>query len=242
MNQAAQPLHTERADRLQAKPERRPASQFAKRTFDILFAAAALAALSPLFALGAALAKLQSPGSVFFLGERIGRGGKRFRLVKFRTMVSGSENGAAITAAGDRRVTRIGSFLRRAKIDELPNLLNVLTGSMSLVGPRPETPNYVALYSEQDRRALAARPGITGPAQLLLRDEEELLARQPDPETYYIERLIPLKLRMDIAYLETRTLRKDIVYIARTFGVLLSRIVPKRRPKRQTPMTEESQQ
>lgn len=232
MNQAAQQIHSKRLKA--AKPvSRRLGYAFAKRAFDIVFALFVLAALSPVFLIAAALAKFQSPGGAFFLGERIGRHGKPFRLVKFRTMVNGAQNGAAITTADDSRVTRIGRFLRKTKIDELPNLLNVLTGAMSVVGPRPETPNYAALYSEQDRRVLNARPGVTGPAQLHLRDEEELLARQPDPERYYIQRLIPLKLRMDIAYLETRTMRKDLFYILRTAAVVFTRF--KRKPKEPQP-------
>jgi lipopolysaccharide/colanic/teichoic acid biosynthesis glycosyltransferase len=188
-----------------------------KRVLDVVVAAGGLVVLSPLFGVCAVLAKCQSPGPAFFLGPRVGRGGRIFRMVKFRTMVMDAPClGSSVTAGDDPRVTRIGRLLRATKLDELPNLLNVLQGTMSLVGPRPELPRYVALYDERQRRVLAVRPGITGPTQLAYRDEEELLRGQKDVEEYYITHVMPRKLEMDLAYIGARTLGRDVVHLLRT--------------------------
>jgi lipopolysaccharide/colanic/teichoic acid biosynthesis glycosyltransferase len=197
---------------------------FAKRALDIAVAAVGLTILSPVFVSCAALAKAQSPGSSFFLGYRVGRGGKPFRLIKFRTMVADAPRlGAAITTADDPRVTPIGRFLRRSKLDEMPNLLNVLFGSMSLVGPRPESADHVALYSDDDLRLLSIRPGITGPTQILFADEESLLAAQDDPDAYYETVLLPQKVASDLAYVDTHTFSGDIACIVKTLLLVLSR-------------------
>lgn len=184
---------------------------------DVLLASLGLLMLSPVFLLCAILAKIQSPGTVLFWGPRVGRGGKRFLMAKFRTMVADAPaKGPGITAQDDPRMTPIGRFLRRTKLDELPQLLNVLNGTMSLVGPRPELPRYVARYNERQRRVLSVRPGITGPTQLAYRHEEELLKGQADVESYYIHVLMPAKIEMDLAYIETRSFWSDMGYLLKT--------------------------
>ncbi len=192
----------------------------AKRLFDIVVATCALLLLAPLL-LGVALAiRLDSPGPVFFRQERVGRHGVPFRIHKFRTMREGAA-GLPLTVGADPRITRVGAFLRRSRLDELPQLLDVLQGTMSLVGPRPEVPRYVALYPADLRdRALAVRPGITDPASLDHMDEGELLARAADPEREYVEVILPRKVRQAADYAERATLASDVVVIARTFARL----------------------
>jgi len=192
----------------------------ARRALDVAASLAGLILLSPLFLLIAARIKLDSPGPVFYRAQRVGRGGVLFRLYKFRSMVAGADKrGPGITAAGDDRVTRVGRFLRRTKLDELPQLINVLTGDMSLVGPRPEDPRYVALYTPQQLKVLAVRPGITSAASLTYRHEEQLLAG-PDWEKVYREQVLPAKLAVDLAYLEHRSLRQDVFLILRTIQAM----------------------
>jgi lipopolysaccharide/colanic/teichoic acid biosynthesis glycosyltransferase len=165
-----------------------------KRISDGVIAALGLLIVSPLFLLIAPIIKLDSPGPVFHRAERIGKDGVPFRLYKFRSMVADAHRrGPGITAAGDRRVTRVGAFLRRTKLDELPQLINVLRGEMSLVGPRPEDPRYVAHYTPEQRRVLAARPGITSPASLHYRNEPAVLSGD-DWERIYVETVMPHKL------------------------------------------------
>lgn len=196
----------------------------AKRACDLAMSLGGLVVLSPVFLVCAALAKAQSRGGVFFLGYRVGRHGKPFRLVKFRTMVVNAPRlGTAITTADDPRVTRIGRMLRRSKLDELPNLVNVLLGSMSLVGPRPESADHVALYSEEDRRVLSVRPGMTGPTQIRFADEEQMLAAQEDPDAYYTSVLLPTKIASDLNYVDTRTSWRDVGYIIATASLVLRR-------------------
>ena len=174
--------------------------------------------LSPLFCWIALWIKLTSPGPVFYRAMRVGQDGRSFRLYKFRSMIVGTDRqGPCITATGDPRITRVGRFLRRAKLDELPQLLNVLKGEMSLVGPRPEDPRYVALYTPEQRRVLAVRPGITSAASLAFRHEEQLLAGE-DWETHYRARVLPDKLALDLAYLARRTLLSDFALILRTLA------------------------
>lgn len=192
-----------------------------RRLLDVLASATGLFVLFPLFVLVAAAVKWSSRGPVFHRGERVGRGGKTFALYKFRSMRVG-ENGPAITRAGDPRVTAIGRFLRRTKLDELPQLINVVTGDMSLVGPRPEAPKYVAMYDAAQRRILAARPGMTSPASLHYRFEEAQLVG-PDWEAAYIQRIMPEKLRIDLEYLDRRTLGSDLGLIAQTIVALFRR-------------------
>jgi len=197
----------------------------AKRAFDLLLSAAGLLLLSP-FLLGIALwIKLDSPGPVFFRQERVGRHGRRFLIHKFRTMRHAPhEHGAQITVGADARITRAGQALRRRKLDELPQLIDVLAGTMSLVGPRPEVPRYVALYPAALRdKVLSVRPGITDPASIEFRDESELLARAGDPERVYIEQVMPAKLRRAADYVDRMSIRTDLHLIGLTLRRLLLR-------------------
>ena len=192
-----------------------------RRTLDFAASWAGLVVLSPLFLLLAVWIKRDSPGPVFYRATRVGKDGKLFRLYKFRSMVAGADRqGPGITASGDARVTRAGRFLRRTKLDELPQLINVMQGDMSLVGPRPEDPRYVALYTPEQRQVLAVRPGITSAASLTFRHEEELLAGA-NWETVYRTQVLPDKLAIDLAYLAQRTLWSDLVLILRTIGSMV---------------------
>jgi lipopolysaccharide/colanic/teichoic acid biosynthesis glycosyltransferase len=193
-----------------------------KRAFDIVGAAFALVVLAPLLLAVAVLIKLDSPGPVFFRQVRVGHHGRPFRIFKFRTMVVDQPQGASeITLAGDARITRTGAWLRRTRVDELPQLIDVLRGTMSLVGPRPEVPRYVAHYPPALRdRALAVRPGITDPASLDFIDEATLLARAADPEREYIEVILPAKLRRAADYAERASLATDVALLWRTLRVL----------------------
>jgi len=183
-----------------------------KRLVDVLAAAAGLLLLAPLFALIAVAIKLESPGPVFFRQERVGRHGRPFRIFKFRTMtVAPPSGGVPLTVAGDRRITRIGALLRRSKLDELAQLIDVLRGTMSLVGPRPEVPRYVAHYpAEWRERLLSVRPGITDFASVRYRDENELLAQADDPEREYIDVILPTKLRYALHYVDRPSLANDL--------------------------------
>jgi lipopolysaccharide/colanic/teichoic acid biosynthesis glycosyltransferase len=195
----------------------------AKRLFDIVVSLAALLLLAlPMLAV-AAWIKLDSAGPVFFRQQRVGRHGVPFAIHKFRTMRHGA-GGLALTVGDDARITRAGRWLRRTRLDELPQLLDVLAGDMSLVGPRPEVPRYVALYPPGLReRALAVRPGITDPASLAYIDEAALLAAAADPEREYVERILPAKLQAAAAYAERATLASDIAVLARTARALLGK-------------------
>jgi len=195
----------------------------AKRVFDLVVAGFGLLLVSPLFGLIALAVKLDSPGPVFFRQERVGRGGKPFRIHNFPTMRDGAA-GAQITVGADARITRVGAVLRRTKLDELAQLIDVLEGTMSLVGPRPEVPRYVAMYPAALRdKVLSVRPGITDIASIEYRQESELLARAADPEREYVEVVMPAKLKLAAAYVEQASLATDIRLILRTLGVLLSR-------------------
>ena len=195
-----------------------------KRTLDILFSLIGLLLLSPLFLLGGILAKLQSKGPTFYKAKRIGKGGTIFEMYKFRTMVANADSiGGSLTTYRDTRVTRIGRFLRWTKLDELPNLINVIKGEMSLVGPRPEAPAYVKHYTETQRQVLQVKPGMTGPSQLANRDEEEKLKGQPDAENYYITELMPKKLDLDLNYAATQSTLSDIGWLLKTLWVIITR-------------------
>ena len=198
----------------------------AKRMFDLLGAAVALLLLAPLLAAVACWIKLDSPGPALFRQQRVGRHGRLFAIHKFRTMAADAvQRGPQLTVGNDLRITRAGSFLRRSKIDELPQLIDVLAGHMSLVGPRPELPAYVAHYPAELRdKVLAVRPGITDPVSLELADESELLGRAADPEREYVEVLLPTKLRAAVAYAERATLWTDLQVIGRTLRVLWARL------------------
>lgn len=193
----------------------------AKRLFDFLFSLLALIILSPLFILVALLIKLGSPGPVFYLGTRVGRRERLIRILKFRTMTVNDRGGhARITSAGDPRITAVGRVLRRFKVDELPQLLNVIEGDLSLVGPRPEDPQYVALYTAEQRQVLNVRPGITSPASLRHRNEESILTGN-EWERVYREKVMPQKLAMDLEYIQRATFWSDIGVVLRTVGVIL---------------------
>lgn len=180
------------------------------RLVDLFGSLIGLILLSPLFLLLAVLIRADSAGPVFFQAERVGQGGKLFRLFKFRSMVWGAARlGPGITTADDKRITRVGRLLRKSKMDELPQLFNVLKGEMSLVGPRPEDPRYVALYTPEQRRILQVRPGITSPASIRYRHEEQLLTG-PNWEQVYVEQVMPRKLQIELDYAERRTCSSDL--------------------------------
>ncbi|MCI0551035.1 MAG: sugar transferase [Anaerolineae bacterium] len=181
-----------------------------QRLFDLIVASLLLLLSSPLFLLIALAVRFSSAGPVFFRQVRLGRNGKPFRIFKFRTMRATNAGGPSITVAGDSRVTTIGKVLRRKKFDELPQLLNVLAGDMSLVGPRPEVPEYRHVYSQRFEAVLQARPGITDPASLSLADEEDYLRQYSDPLRAYEEIVLPHKLTLSLSYLQRRRLRDDV--------------------------------
>jgi lipopolysaccharide/colanic/teichoic acid biosynthesis glycosyltransferase len=189
----------------------------AKRLFDIAVASIALILLSPLLLIVGLAVALDSPGPVFYRGQRIGKGGAPFGMLKFRTMCLHADRmGSALTRGRDPRVTRVGVVLRKWKLDEAPQFLNVLRGEMSLVGPRPEAPCYVEHYTPEQRRVLEVRPGITGATQIAYRHEETLLQNCTNLEEEYITRIMPQKLAMDLQYVEQRSLWLDIKLIVRT--------------------------
>lgn len=190
-----------------------------KRAFDIVFALVLLLVLLPLLLLFALAVAFTSPGGAFFRQVRVGKEGRPFRLLKFRTMRPGSEAQGQLTIGGrDPRITGIGYFLRKTKLDELPQLWNVLIGDMSVVGPRPEVPKYVAMYSNEERIILSVRPGITGMASINYIDENEMLARAGDPERAYIEEVMTAKLALDMKYVQERNFGLDLRIILATVG------------------------
>jgi lipopolysaccharide/colanic/teichoic acid biosynthesis glycosyltransferase len=196
-----------------------------KRLMDLLFAVGGLLLFSPLLLLLALAIKLDSPGPVFFRQERVGRHGRPFRIHKFRTMrVMAERDGPQITVgAADARITRVGRWIRARRFDELAQLIDVLKGDMSIVGPRPEVPRYVALYPAEARaKVLSVRPGLTDPAALAFRNEGELLARAADPEREYVEVILPVKLRHAMDYAERATVWTDLRLIGRTLRVLVT--------------------
>jgi lipopolysaccharide/colanic/teichoic acid biosynthesis glycosyltransferase len=186
-----------------------------KRCFDASVAALGLVLTAPVLFLCAIAIKLDSRGPVFFRQQRVGRFGRQFWILKFRSMVH-RNSGPRVTAAGDPRITRVGSWLRNTKLDELPQLINVLVGDMSFVGPRPEVPQYVACYSQAQQGVFRVRPGITGPAALQLFNEEEVLARTSDQESFYVTALLPHKLKLDLAYCDTVSFRTDVGLLCST--------------------------
>ena len=201
-----------------------PKRAWAKRTFDLGFAMIALLLLFPLFLLGCLLAKLQSKGSVFYKAKRVGKDETLFEMYKFRTMVINADTlGGSLTTYRDTRITPIGRFLRWTKLDELPNLINVIKGEMSLIGPRPEAPDYVKHYTEIQKQVLQVKPGMTGPSQLANRDEAEKLKGQQDAEHYYITELMPKKLALDLHYVATQSIASDIGWLFKTFWVVIVR-------------------
>ena len=197
----------------------------AKRLFDLLASALGLLVLAPLLLIVAVAIKLDSRGPVMFRQERVGRHGHTFRIHKFRTMTHDPRGrGPLITVGGDARITRVGHLLRAAKFDELPQLIDVLAGDMSIVGPRPEVPKYVAMYPPALRdKVLSVRPGITDPVSLRFVDESALLASAADPEREYVEVVMPQKLAAAVAYAEHATLASDLRVIGQTLRALVTR-------------------
>ena len=189
----------------------------AKRAMDIVISAAALCVLWPVLLLIALAIVVDDPGPVFYRQVRVGRGGKPFRIFKFRTMVvDADKKGLSITVGRDSRITRVGALLRKTKLDELAQLLNVLCGQMSFVGPRPEVPRYVELYTPYQRQVLLVRPGITDYASIAYRNENDLLAGADDPERMYIETIMPDKIELNMKYLREISPLTDVRLILRT--------------------------
>jgi lipopolysaccharide/colanic/teichoic acid biosynthesis glycosyltransferase len=197
--------------------------QAAKRVVDVAASAAGIVLLSPLLAAVAATVGASSPGPVFFSQERVGQGGRKFKLFKFRTMTHRSA-GAQITVAGDARVTSIGRLLRRTKIDELPQLWNVLVGDMSLVGPRPEVERYVKIFAKDYAEILRVKPGITDFAAIEYRDEERILAAAQDPEAEYCRVVLPAKIALYRRYIAQQSLGRDFAILVKTIAAILQKV------------------
>ena len=201
---------------------RRKPQLIAKRAIDIVLSACALAILWPLLLLIALAIWIDDPGPVFYRQVRVGRNGKTFRIFKFRSMVMDADKkGLAITVGRDSRITRVGAVLRKTKLDELAQLLNVLFGQMSFVGPRPEVPKYVELYTPYQRQVLLVRPGITDYASIAYRNENDLLAGAPNPETMYIEQIMPDKIELNMKYLREISPLADIRLILKTIVAVI---------------------
>lgn len=188
-----------------------------KRLFDILASGIGIIVLSPVLIIIALRIKTGSDGPVFFKQVRVGQGGKEFKILKFRTMVVDAEKlGRQITVGADSRITKVGAFLRKYKLDELPQLFNVFKGDMSLVGPRPEVPRYVNMYNEEQRKVLDVKPGITDLASIRYRDENELLGQAENPDEFYINTIMPDKLALNVEYINKSNLFLDIYIIIKT--------------------------
>lgn len=193
-----------------------------KRLLDIAVSAAGLALFSPALLLIAHLIKKEDGGDVFYMGTRVGLNGRTFRMCKFRTMVMNAEKmGGPSTSGDDPRLTRLGHALRKYKLDELPQLINVLKGEMSLVGPRPEVLSEVATYSEEERRVLAVKPGITDWASIEFRNEGEILKGSADPHQAYREKIRPEKMRLALEYVDSVSLKTDLTILAKTVKSVL---------------------
>ncbi len=191
-----------------------------KRLFDIFFSLTGIIILFPIFIIISLLIILDSRGSIFYTQERIGKDEKPFKLYKFRTMKTDSDKKGLLTIGNkDNRITKVGYYLRKSKIDELPQLLNVLIGNMSLVGPRPEVKKYTMMYSAEQKKVLSVRPGITDFASIAYRNENELLAKCNNPEKTYIETIMPDKLKLNLKYIQEQSLWTDVKIIIKTiFG------------------------
>ena len=194
-----------------------------KRIFDIVASGLGLLAFSPIFIILAIWIKLDSKGPIFYRQVRVGRYNKDFRIFKFRSMRVGSDKGSLVTIGGrDPRITRSGYFIRKFKFDELPQLINVFVGDMSLVGPRPEVRHYVDYWTEEQMHVLDVRPGITDPASIKFRNENELLEKAEDPEKYYIEVIMQEKIKLYLEYVEKTSFWYDIKLIFKTFWVIIT--------------------
>jgi len=190
-----------------------------KRLFDIIFSLIVLVILLPIFLLLALAIVIDSPGGPFYKQERIGKGGEPFYLLKFRSMHPFADKRGKLTVGtSDPRITRMGRFIRKYKLDEFPQLINVIKGEMSIVGPRPEVAKYVDLYTNEQRQVLTIRPGLTDYASLKYFDENDLLAKAEDPEKEYTEVIMPAKLKLNLEYIEKKSLATDLKIIFKTFG------------------------
>ena len=192
-----------------------------KRIFDIILSLFGLIILLPFMIIIAILIKLDSKGPVFFKQVRVTKNGREFKIFKYRTMRVGSDKYSQITVGKDNRITKVGAFLRKYKLDEIPQLINVLIGDMSLVGPRPEVPKYVALYTDEQKEILKVRAGITDYASIEFSDENDLLASEEDPEKAYIEKVMPKKIELNKKYLSEISVMTDIKIILLTIKKIL---------------------
>ncbi len=196
----------------------------AKRLFDMIFSLILIVLLSPLFMIISLIIVADSKGGVFFLQKRIGKKGVPFRMIKFRTMQKNAEKSGLLTVGmNDKRITNSGYYLRKYKLDEIPQLFNVFLGEMSFVGPRPEVQKYVDLYDEDQKKVLLVRPGITDPASIAYFKENELLKDASDPERTYIQSIMPEKIKINIEYLKRRTFFSDLGIILKTFHRMIKR-------------------
>lgn len=194
-----------------------------KRSFDIFFSFFGLILLSPLFLIIAVLVKAESKGPVIYRQTRVGKNGMDFEVLKFRSMRPGSESKGLLTVGGkDSRITKTGYFIRKYKLDELPQLINVLKGEMSIVGPRPEVRKYVLLYDENQKQVLNVKPGITDIASIKYKNENELLESSDNPEEFYIKEIMPNKIKMNLDYLSDRSFFRDIKVILNTLKAVFT--------------------
>jgi len=193
-----------------------------KRCFDILSSLLVLILLSPFFLLLCLAIVVDSRGGIFFTQKRVGKNNRDFKLYKFRSMVSNAERSGQLTVgANDLRITRVGAFIRKYKLDEFPQLINIIKGDMSIVGPRPEVRKYVDLYNEEQMKVLSVRPGLTDYASLEYINENEILGKASDPEKVYIEEIMPAKLQLNLRYIREQGLNTDLKIIFRTIGKIL---------------------
>ncbi len=192
-----------------------------KRIFDIFFSVIGLMILLPLMLIIAVLIKLDSRGEIFFKQTRVTKNGREFKILKYRTMKVGSDKYSQITIGKDDRITKVGIFLRRYKLDEIPQLINVFVGDMSLVGPRPEVPKYVNMYTEEQKEILKVRAGITDYASIEFSNENDILANEADPEKVYIEKIMPKKIELNKKYLSEISVMTDIKIILLTIKKIL---------------------
>ncbi len=195
-----------------------------KRGFDILFSLSAILLLLPVFIVVAFLIKIDSKGSVFYIQKRVGRFRKGFLLYKFRTMFTNSHKIGLLTVGDkDNRITKIGYFLRKYKIDELPQFINVLKGDMSIVGPRPEVEKYVSFYNSEQLNILNIKPGITDEASIVYRNESEILSKHLEPEKFYIHNLLPNKIAIGLKYIENQSFLNDLKIILKTIFIIIKK-------------------
>ena len=195
-----------------------------KRAFDIVACVTAVLVLCPLWLCIGLMVACGSKGGAFYRQTRVGRNGKEFKLLKFRTMRKDADKiGGLITVGEDNRVTRVGRFLRKYKLDEFPQFLNIIKGDMSIVGPRPEVPKYVAIYDERQRQVLSVRPGLTDYASIEYISENELLAQSPDPDRTYIEEIMPAKLELNLKYIDNQSVMEDLRLIFKTLFSIIKK-------------------